>query len=102
MSRRRQANSWKLQPQLLGHPDQRTIWLKQRWYGLPLYARAVGYFLFRYVVQRGFLDGTEGFLFHFLQACWYRVLIDVYLDDLLRAEAGSTRGGSTGAVSPPG
>ena len=98
MARRRQAGSWKLYPTLLGNPDQRTIWLKQRWYNLPLYVRAVGYFLFRYIIQRGFLDGSEGFVFHFLQACWYRVLVDVHLEELLRAEAASSGGEQTGSV----
>jgi hypothetical protein len=80
--RRRDSASWKIRPSLFGSPDQRVIWLKQRWYGLPLYVRPVGYFLYRYILQRGFLDGKQGFLFHFLQAFWYRVLVDAHLNDL--------------------
>ena len=47
------------------------------------------YFLYRYVLLLGFLDGRQGFLFHFLQAYWYRVLVDAHLDGMRRgAEKG--------------
>ncbi|MGK6312905.1 glycosyltransferase family 2 protein [Neorhizobium sp. DT-125] len=35
----------------------------------------LGYFLFRYVIQLGFLDGREGLIYHFLQGYWYRFLV---------------------------
>ena len=38
--------------------------------------RALGYFLWRYVVQLGVLDGPEGLIFHSLHALAYRVLRD--------------------------
>jgi glycosyltransferase involved in cell wall biosynthesis len=44
---------------------------------LPLGFRAFLYFFYRYVVFFGFLDGREGFAFHFLQAFWYRYLVDL-------------------------
>lgn len=68
---------------LWGNPDQRVMWLKQRWYSLPLYLRPFLYFVYRYVFRLGFLDGKQGFLFHFLQGFWFRLLVDVNLDDLL-------------------
>jgi glycosyltransferase involved in cell wall biosynthesis len=68
-----------------GSPDDRTRWLKARWARLPLYVRPCLYFLYRYVVRLGFLDGKEGFVFHVLQGFWYRLLVDVHLDDLRRA-----------------
>lgn len=43
---------------------------------LPGGMRAKAYFFWRYWVRLGFLDGTEGYFFHFLQAYWYRTLID--------------------------
>jgi glycosyltransferase involved in cell wall biosynthesis len=77
---------WSLRPRLFGTPDQRVLWLKQRWYRMPLYLRPFLYFLYRYVLRLGFLDGKEGFIFHFLQAFWYRLLVDIRLDELRRVE----------------
>lgn len=42
---------------------------------LPFEVSATLYFLFRYVVQLGFLDGRAGLNYHFLQALWYRWLV---------------------------
>ena len=42
----------------------------------PLFWRAFIYFLYRYFLKLGFLDGKEGFLWHFLQGWWYRTLVD--------------------------
>lgn len=84
--RQRQSSAWLLRAALFGNPDQRVIWLKRRWYRLPLYVRPFLYFFLRYVVQRGFLDGKQGFIFHFLQGFWYRLLVDIHLDEQLRIE----------------
>jgi hypothetical protein len=46
-----------------------------------LYIRPVLYFLYRYIGRLGFLDGKQGFLFHVLQGFWYRLLVDIHLDD---------------------
>jgi glycosyltransferase involved in cell wall biosynthesis len=70
---------------LLGSPDDRVEWRKRIWRRLPLYVRPCLYFFHRYVLRLGFLDGKEGFVFHVLQAFWYRLLVDVNLDDLRRA-----------------
>ncbi|MCQ1572907.1 glycosyltransferase family 2 protein [Neorhizobium galegae] len=42
---------------------------------LPFPVAALGYFLFRYVGQLGFLDGREGLIYHVLQGYWYRFLV---------------------------
>jgi glycosyltransferase involved in cell wall biosynthesis len=89
LARRIDPEPWVIRPALFGTPDQRVLWLKQRWYALPLYVRPFVYFFFRYVVRLGFLDGKPGFLFHFLQAFWYRLLVDVELEDLLARSAGA-------------
>jgi glycosyltransferase involved in cell wall biosynthesis len=67
---------------LWGSPDDRTRWLKQTWRGLPLFVRPTLYVVYRYVLRLGFLDGKEGFLFHVLQAFWYRLLVDANIDEL--------------------
>lgn len=46
------------------------------YYSLPLFFRAHLYFLYRYYFRLGFLDGTEGRIYTFLQAYWYRFLVD--------------------------
>jgi len=46
------------------------------YYSLPKFFRSHLYFLYRYYIRLGFLDGTEGKIFHFLQAYWYRFLVD--------------------------
>jgi glycosyltransferase involved in cell wall biosynthesis len=84
-SRRQDLEPWLIQPTPFGTPDQRVVWLKQRWQRMPLYARPFAYFIYRYFLRFGFLDGRQGFIFHFLQGFWYRLLIDIHLDDLLHA-----------------
>jgi glycosyltransferase involved in cell wall biosynthesis len=75
---------------LFGTPDERTRWRKGIWYRLPLYVRPFGYFFYRYVVRLGFLDGKEGFVFHFMQACWYRMLVDINRDELRASQKDET------------
>ncbi|HEY4492638.1 MAG TPA: glycosyltransferase family 2 protein, partial [Acidobacteriota bacterium] len=54
------------------------------WHRLPLYLRPFLYFFYRYFIRLGFLDGKEGFIFHFLQGCWFRLMVDIKLDELKR------------------
>lgn len=78
----------------LGNPIERRRWLRERVYRRgPLFFRAFLYFLYRYVLRLGFLDGKQGFLFHFLQGFWFRVLVDAYIDELRRNQ--SLRAGAT-------
>ena len=46
------------------------------YYKLPKFFRAHLYFIYRYYIRLGFLDGQEGRIYHFLQAYWYRFLVD--------------------------
>jgi glycosyltransferase involved in cell wall biosynthesis len=86
LERRRRHLPWKLTPRLFGTPDERVLWLKTRYYRMPLFARPVLYFLYRYFFLLGFLDGKTGFLFHFLQAFWFRLVVDVRLEELMKQE----------------
>lgn len=53
---------------------------QKEWYArLPLFWRAFAYFCYRYFLRLGFLDGKEGFLWHFLQAWWYRTMVDTII-----------------------
>lgn len=46
------------------------------YYKLPTGIRAYLYYLFRLFIKGGILDGKEGRIFAFLQAYWYRYLVD--------------------------
>lgn len=51
--------------------------MKEKVYSrFPLFIRPFLYFFYRYIIKLGFLDGKTGFIFHFLQAFWYRMLVD--------------------------
>jgi glycosyltransferase involved in cell wall biosynthesis len=53
-------------------------WIKNHLYQkMPNGLRSFLYFLYRYLFCLGFLDGSKGFAFHFLQGYWYRYLIDL-------------------------
>lgn len=58
---------------------------------IPLFLRAVLYFIYRYVVRMGFLDGLSGFLFDFFQGWWYRNLVDAKIWKAERA-CGNNKG----------
>ena len=49
------------------------------YYKLPRYFRARLYYWYRYYFRLGFLDGEAGRVHAFLQAYWYRYLIDAKL-----------------------
>lgn len=49
---------------------------KQKYAGFPLFWRAFAYFVYRYFLRLGFLEGKEGFCWHFFQGLWYRMLVD--------------------------
>lgn len=58
-------------------------WLKLQVYArLPRGLRSLLFFLYRYFLRLGILDGWQGFVFHFLQGFWYRFLVDVKVYEL--------------------
>ncbi|WP_439582872.1 glycosyltransferase family 2 protein [Dyadobacter bucti] len=65
-----------INPSFWGSQEQRTRFLKVKYAGLPLFTRPFIYFIFRYIFKGGFLDGTKGLIWHFLQGFWYRFLVD--------------------------
>ena len=74
--RRRGLHSWTGRARLFGTTDERFAWLRDRWLVLPLFLRPVLYFLYRYVLAGGFLDGRAGFLYHVLQGLRLRLVVD--------------------------
>ena len=57
---------------------------KLKYTKLPLFWRAFAFFVYRYFFRLGFLDGKEGFLWHFLQGFWYRTLADAKVYEIKR------------------
>ena len=52
------------------------IFIKEKiYYNLPYPIASSLYFIFRYFILFGFLDGKKGFLYHFLQGYWYRIIV---------------------------
>lgn len=57
--------------------------LKEKVYArLPIGLRAGMYFFYRYFFKLGFLDGGKGFIWHFMQGFWYRLLVDIKVMEL--------------------
>ncbi|RYY06067.1 MAG: glycosyltransferase, partial [Sphingobacteriaceae bacterium] len=76
-----------LKPKLNGTPDERTAWLKNIWWKLPRYWRPFIYFFYRIIFQLGFLDGRTGIIFHFLQGFWFRLMVDIKIEELLEKQS---------------
>ncbi|MEN0053608.1 MAG: glycosyltransferase [Mucilaginibacter sp.] len=73
-----------LKPKLFGSPDERTAWLKRLWWQLPRYVRPALYFVHRMIFQLGILEGRIGVIFHFLQSFWFRLVVDIKIDELIK------------------
>ena len=73
-----------IQAAAFGNPIQQKRWLRQLYAKAPPFIRPFFYFCYRYVLRLGFLDGKEGLIFHFLQGCWFRFLIDARIHEIQR------------------
>lgn len=51
----------------------------------PLFWRSFFYFCYRYFFKLGFLEGKEGFMWHFFQGWWYRTLVDAKVWEIKKA-----------------
>ena len=83
VERLHKIRSQTIKPRFRGSPDERTAWLKQLWWQLPRYVRPILYFVYRIFFQLGILDGQTGIIFHFLQAFWFRLIVDIKIDEIL-------------------
>jgi hypothetical protein len=68
--------------------DHAMTWsmrMKEQVYGLlPSGLRGITFFIYRYILRLGFLDGSTGYAFYFLQTWWYRNLIDAKVAEVHR------------------
>ncbi|MCF6402784.1 glycosyltransferase family 2 protein [Chitinophaga filiformis] len=70
---------------LSGEQSSRKRWIKEKIYSrIPLFVRPFIYFIYRYFIRLGFLDGGAGLVWHFLQGFWYRFLVDAKMYELKR------------------
>ncbi|MDA9347796.1 glycosyltransferase family 2 protein [Porticoccaceae bacterium] len=69
-------------PSFFGTQEQRKRKIKHLYVRLPLFLRPFIYFIWRYFVRAGFLDGKQGLIWHFLQGFWYRFLVDSKLHEI--------------------
>jgi exosortase/archaeosortase family protein len=88
VERIQQLRAQTIKPRFWGSPDERTARLKQLWWKMPRYARPSIYFLYRMFFQLGILDGRTGIIFHFLQAFWFRLIVDIKIDEILQRQKG--------------
>lgn len=73
---RESTGEGRVAPKWGGTPIERRRWLRVKVLNRSaLFGRSFGYWFYRYFLRGGFLDGKEGFIFHFLQGCWYQFLV---------------------------
>lgn len=87
--RRAGLNRWQGRPRLFGTPDERFMFLRDLWLRLPLFVRPVLYFVYRYLLRLGFLDGRAGFLYAALQGFWLRLVVDWKILELRNRRLGA-------------
>ena len=80
--RRKNLRQQTVVPNLFGTPDERIAYLKKMWWNMPLFGRPFIYFFYRYFIQLGILDGKQGLIFHFLQALWFRLIVDIKIMEI--------------------
>lgn len=90
------AGNGQLRPRLSDDPRERRRLYKGLYYRAPRLLRAGLLFLYRYVVQLGFLDGRLGLVYAGLQVFWFRLLVDA---KLLEAELEARRPAASSEVT---
>jgi len=65
-----------------GSPNHRNAFLKEIWWQMPPYLRPPIYLIYRLVFRLGILDGKSGIIYHFLQGFWFRLIVDIKIEEL--------------------
>ncbi len=86
VERLNQLRTQTVKPHFWGSPDGRRAWLKQLWWRMPRYVRPSVYLIYRMFFQLGILDGQTGVTFHFLQAFWFRLIVDIKIDEIIKQQ----------------
>jgi len=75
-----------IKPKVYGNPIERKRFFRLIYNRFPLFVRPFLYFIYRYFLRLGFLDGKEGLIFHFLQGFWFRFLIDAKIFEMKKSK----------------
>lgn len=83
--------------------DNRAAWAKKFvkekiYYRLPFWISTPAFFLYRYILLGGFLDGVPGLVYHGLQGGWYRFLVGVKVQELRHAMRHATTNEQRAAI----
>lgn len=85
------AGYQEIDAKFFGTQAQRKRWLRYKvWNRMPPLIRPFFYFFYRYILTGGFLEGRPAFIYHFLQALWYPLLIDIKYIEMKLFSAGGT------------
>lgn len=81
-----------IEARFFGTQAERKRWLRYRvWNRMPPLVRPCFYFAYRFLLRGGFLDGRRAFVYHFLQALWFPMLIDIKYLEMRRAGDGAEK-----------
>lgn len=72
------------------------------YYCLPLFFRCLLLFVYNYVFRLGFLDGKEGFIYHWMYQRWYRTLVDAKIYEQMKFPKPFAATGALGEVDLDG
>jgi len=86
VERMRTAKAQTENPNFWGSPNERKASRKKLWWKLPRYVRPLLYFMQRMIFQLGILDGRTGIIFHFLQGFWFRLIVDIKIDEIIKQQ----------------
>lgn len=84
IERMQALRSQTIKPNFFGDPYQRMAFLKRMWWNMPRFLRPFLYFGYRMTFQLGIFDGKTGILFHFLQGFWFRLVVDIKIEEKLK------------------
>ena len=57
------------------------------YYKMPILFRALMLFFYNYIFRMGFLDGKEGFIYHFMYFGYYKFLVDAKIYEQMKTNA---------------
>ena len=86
--KRKRENTTDEMANLFGTQVEQKRWIREYIWNplLPPLIRPFIYYFYRYIIRFGFLDGKEGFIFHFLHGLWFYFIIDVKYIEIKRKE----------------
>ncbi|MCQ2437178.1 MAG: glycosyltransferase family 2 protein [Clostridia bacterium] len=70
------------------------------YYKFPMFLRCRLLFIYNYIFRLGFLDGKEGYIYHWMYQCWYRSLVDAKIFEQQKFPKPYEKTGALGATKP--